>query len=85
VRTVVAEGGKAVLLDVNEDGGARFANELGRRPGMSPGPGPLSANPAICPRALCGGRSRRLRGIPGRRASPILAVDLPPTCKLLPF
>ncbi|WP_430732640.1 hypothetical protein [Burkholderia ambifaria] len=82
---VVAEGGKAVLVDVNEDAGARLAHELGGRPGTSPGPSPLSATPAICPRALCGGRSRRLRGIPGRRASPILAVDLPPTCKLLPF
>ncbi|WP_428840066.1 hypothetical protein [Burkholderia ambifaria] len=82
---VVAEGGKAVLLDINEDAGARLADELGGRPGTSPGPSPLSATPAIGPRALCGGRSRRLRGIPGRRASPILAVDLPPTCKLLPF
>jgi len=82
---VVVEGGKAVLLDVNEDAGATLAHELGRRPGTSPGSRRLSATPAICPGALCGGRSRRLRGIPGRRASPILAVDLPPTCKLLPF
>ncbi|WP_425098642.1 hypothetical protein [Burkholderia ambifaria] len=82
---VVVEGGKAVLVDVNEDAGARLAHELGRRPGTSPGPRRLSVIPTIGPRALCGGRSRRLRGIPGRRASPILAVDLPPTCKLLPF
>ncbi|WP_416359860.1 hypothetical protein [Burkholderia ambifaria] len=81
----VADGGKAVLLDVNEDAGARLAHELGRRPGTSPGPRRLSATPTIGPRALCGGRSRRLRGLPGRRAFPILAVDLPPTCKLLPF
>jgi len=82
---VVVEGGKAVLLDVNEDAGATLAHELGRRPGTSPGSRRLSATATIGSRALCGGRSRRLRGIPGRRASPILAVDLPPTCKLLPF
>ncbi|MGC2944886.1 hypothetical protein [Burkholderia ambifaria] len=82
---MVVEGGKAVLLDVNEDAGATLAHELGRRPGTSPGSRRLSATAAIGSRALCGGRSRRLRGIPGRRASPILAADLPPTCKLLPF
>ncbi|MDP9581521.1 UNVERIFIED_ORG: hypothetical protein J2791_000802 [Burkholderia contaminans] len=39
---VVAEGGKAVLLDFNEDAGARLAHELGGRPGTSAGPRRLS-------------------------------------------
>ncbi|ABI90945.1 hypothetical protein Bamb_5398 [Burkholderia ambifaria AMMD] len=48
-RMVVAEGGKAVLLDINEDAGARLAHELGGRPGTSPGPRRLSATPTIGP------------------------------------
>lgn len=41
--------------------------------------------PSVARGALRDGRSRESHGAPDRAASPILAVDLPATCKLLPF
>ncbi|VWB98227.1 hypothetical protein BSE24067_04732 [Burkholderia seminalis] len=54
------------------------------RPRAGPPPTCLP-EPSAARRALRGGRSRVPRGAPTGAASPILTVDLPAACKLLPF